>query len=582
MKFLKKQQLARQSLEQTAIAAVTIDDQNKVVFYNRAAENLWGYRADEVIGRNVKMLVPPEHQGGHDQYINRHRQSRQGNIIGETVELPFVRKDGERRWISVTISAIDVGSTFFYTALARDCTEDRENRIKSEQVLAQAHDAVVTIDEHNCVNFFNAAAEELWGYRADEVLGQNVKMLVAPEHQANHDSYVNRNRNTGQDRIIGKPIELPIHRKDKSVRWGLVTLAKVDLGDRVHYTAFVKDVTDEVAQRDEIAMLSLVANETSNAVLITDKHGKIEYANRGFERMTGYRLDEVRGKIPGSFLQGEDTDPDTVARIGHKLEHGEDFYEEILNYTKDGRPYWIAMSINPVFDDQNRIQRYVSVQADITETKQQARDSMDRLTLMDEALMVVEWSPKGEPLQHNALFESKAGSRQAAEKAALAIWKQANSDQVEAIEGSEQTKLQADFEDETGKTHTFDARLCALKDFSNNITRYVLFGIDISDRQAAVEETNKAMQELLGVSEQIGDIVSSISGISGQTNLLALNAAIEAARAGEAGRGFAVVAEEVRHLAYRSSDSASQITDLVEDTRVRIDDLAVSLKKIDD
>ena len=67
-----------------------------------------------------------------------------------------------------------------------------------------------------------------------------------------------------------------------------------------------------------------------------------------------------------------------------------------------------------------------------------------------------------------------------------------------------------------------------------------------------------------GKSEQIGEIVETITGIADQTNLLALNAAIEAARAGEQGRGFAVVAEEVRKLAEESQKAAGEIADLIE------------------
>ncbi len=113
------------------------------------------------------------------------------------------------------------------------------------QVLEQAVDAVVAIDEHNNVTFFNAAAERLWGYSASEVLGRNVALLVPPELRGGHDEMVHRNRRTGEDRIVGATREVEIHCKDGSLRWGSLSLSKVRVGDSLSYTAFVRDVTEE-------------------------------------------------------------------------------------------------------------------------------------------------------------------------------------------------------------------------------------------------------------------------------------------------------------------------------------------------
>ncbi|MET3999698.1 PAS domain S-box protein [Marinobacterium sp. MBR-109] len=579
--FNSTSRIAQKSLQQTTIAVITIDDQNRVIFYNDAAEQLWGHPRNSVIGQNVKMLVPRQHQNNHDRYVNRHRNEGDDRIVGSAVELEIERKDGTNTWINITLSQVSVGKRKFYTAFARDCSREREERSATEQVLAQANDAVVTINDKNEIIFCNQAAIDLWGYARDELLGQNVRMLVSPEHRGNHDSYVNRNRETGVNRIIGKPIELPVHCKDGRQKWGLFTLARVVTGGRVLFTAFVKDVTDDVKRRDEIAMLSLVANETSNAVVITDAKGGIEYVNRGFTRMTGYELEQVRGRVPGSFLQGPDTNPETVAHIRDRLSHAEPFYEEILNYDSRGKPYWIAMSINPVMGENGRISKFVSVQADITKTKQEAKDSMERLALMDEALMVVEWSPDGKPVHFNELFCQRAGGREDAMRACNSIWSQIGNRRQQQTDAG-QIKMIVGFDDHQGVARSFDARLCELKDFEGRVTRYVMFGVDITDRQAAVKETNQAMEELLSVGEEIGNIIGSISGVADQTNLLALNAAIEAARAGEAGRGFAVVASEVRNLAGRSSEAADQVGKLVAATRDRIDQLASSLDKIAD
>ncbi|WP_417585567.1 PAS domain S-box protein [Nitrincola sp.] len=443
------QNLSARSLDQTTIAVVTIDNNNRVIYYNDSAELLWGYSRKEVLGQNVKMLVPRDHQSSHDNYVNRHREQGGDRIVGSSREVPIERKDGSKSWISLTLSAIKVGKQQYYTAFARDCSIERAERSVVEQVLEQTNDGVITIDAKNEIIFANPAAEALWGYSREELMGKNVKMLVAPDHQANHDGYVNRNRQTGINRIIGKPIELPIHTRSGKVRWGLFTLARIVVGDQVLFTAFVKDVTEEVLKRDEIAMLSLVANKTSNAVIITDKKGAVVYSNNGFEMMTGYTLDQVKGRIPGSFLQGPDTNPETVEHIRTKLKHAEPFYEEILNYTCNGKPYWIAMSIDPVFDDRGQISHFVSVQADITHTKQSAKDSMDRLSLMDEALMVVEWQPTGQVAHMNALFLDRAGNTDTAKKAAATIWQQIQAEKknIGSTQNAKQIKLIVSFTD---------------------------------------------------------------------------------------------------------------------------------------
>lgn len=120
---------------------------------------------------------------------------------------------------------------------------------RTDQILEQALDAVVSIDESNCITFFNAAAERLWKYRRDEVMGQNVKMLVPRMHQPQHDGYVNHNRETGQDRIVGTSRTVEIHQKGGTMVWGLLSLSRVKLDGETHYTAFVRDITEDMQRR---------------------------------------------------------------------------------------------------------------------------------------------------------------------------------------------------------------------------------------------------------------------------------------------------------------------------------------------
>lgn len=125
--------------------------------------------------------------------------------------------------------------------------------------------------------------------------------------------------------------------------------------------------------QDEVRRLALVAQHTDNAVIITDAAGRIEWVNNAFARISGYTAEEAIGHRPGALLQGPDTDPDTVAAIRTALVRQEGFRVEILNYAKGGRPYWVEIECAPVRGELGHAERFIAVEADITERKRQER-----------------------------------------------------------------------------------------------------------------------------------------------------------------------------------------------------------------
>ena len=115
--------------------------------------------------------------------------------------------------------------------------------------------------------------------------------------------------------------------------------------------------------------LALVAAHTTDAIIVTDANGLIEWVNEGFVRLSGYGADEMINKKPGSFLQGPMTDANTVAYMRERLAAQQGFSVEIINYSKSGVPYWAELKVQPMRDAGGTVTGYMGTASDITARK---------------------------------------------------------------------------------------------------------------------------------------------------------------------------------------------------------------------
>ncbi len=128
-----------------------------------------------------------------------------------------------------------------------------------------------------------------------------------------------------------------------------------------------RNITQSKAAAEQIKRLSLVASQTTNGVVITNIEGKIEWINDGFTRLTGYEFEEVRGRKPGSFLQGPASSAEQIDIMKKAIAEERSFKVELINYKKDGSPYWIQIDCNPMRDENNELKGFMAIESDISE-----------------------------------------------------------------------------------------------------------------------------------------------------------------------------------------------------------------------
>ena len=198
-------------LETAVDAIISIESNGNIRDFNPAAEKMFGYQKDEVLGKNIKLLMPEPYQSEHDNYLKNYLTTGVKKIIGIGREVTGLRKDGSTFPMELSVSEVTVGNERHFTGIVRDISERKEaeqalliEKEKLEQttqylagILDNAVDAIISIESNGNIRDFNPAAEKMFGYQKDEVLGKNIKLLMPEPYQTEHDNYLKNYLSTG-------------------------------------------------------------------------------------------------------------------------------------------------------------------------------------------------------------------------------------------------------------------------------------------------------------------------------------------------------------------------------------------------
>ncbi len=304
----------------TAIDGIITIDRNGIIeTLNPAAAKIFGYHPEEIIGENIKVLMPEPDRSRHDDYILNYLRTGEAKIIGKGREVLGKRKDGSVFPFLLSISEVRLQDKLIFTGIVHDISglkkaeaalRESENKINS--IIQAAVDGIITIDTRGMIEMVNPSAAKLFGYKEEELIGKSVNVLMPEPDRSLHDSYMHHYHETGEKRIIGIGREVTGMRKDGSLFPFYLSISEVQLTGRKVYTGFVHDITRQKLTEERLRRYA----------------AELERSNRelqDFAYVSSHDLQEPLRKIQafGDRLLTKEYD--------HLSEQGKDYVDRMLN-----------------------------------------------------------------------------------------------------------------------------------------------------------------------------------------------------------------------------------------------------------
>jgi PAS domain S-box-containing protein len=422
-------------LEAAPDAMVLVNPAGEIVLMNLQAERQFGYTRDELVGQQVSNIIP---EGFAERLITdvlRSAESTLAQPIRTGIELTARRKDGTEFPVEISLSPMESAEGILVTAAIRDISVRKQAETYLAQMegryrglLEAAPDAMVVVNQGGKIVLLNLQAEKQFGYRRDELVGQEVKNVIPQGFAERLIADGTRTAAEALAQQIGTGIELVARRKDGSEFPIEIMLSPLESGEGILVTAAIRDITvrkdaekqlrhlegkrrlvEEALRESEERYRLLLDGVQDHAIFVMDPRGQILSWNAGAERIKGYKPHEIIGQNFSRFFPPEEIErgrPEEILRMTAASGRHE---EQGMRVRKDGSRFLASLAFAALRDNGGNLRGFSEFSHDLSENKEAGAKYRGLLEAAPDAMVVVNQS--GEIVLLNVQAEKQFGYR---------------------------------------------------------------------------------------------------------------------------------------------------------------------------
>ncbi len=378
-KILKESERKYRTLVERSIQGVVIALANPVRlgFASSPMERISGYSPEELMAFDADKISQLIHPADREEFFVNFRKRLEGENIPAHAQYRILHRNGETRWVEIYSSVIEfqghpATQTVFLDITERKRAEDefRKSEEKYRRIVDTANEGIWMMDKNYCTTYVNEKMAAILGYTVDELTGKDIKPYIFPDDWPDQEKVLKRREQGKRDQY-----ERRFLHKDASVLWLLVSAnpLKDENGEFAGSFAMFTDITDRKKAEDELRNKKIELEEIlralPDALIYADVNRRIVKVNPAFEKMFGYRPEEVLGQKTKIIYAHSDEFKDQ-GKIRYNVKARGLYTPYEINYKrKDGRIFPSETVGTPVFGADGKPSGFIGLVREITERK---------------------------------------------------------------------------------------------------------------------------------------------------------------------------------------------------------------------